>query len=168
MKKLLGMILVLLALNSSAAQTLESVEISGNDGGRLNGDKWESSELVGKVHVVFYVDPDEKETNEHVGQALKNEKFSRDVYQSWAIINMAATWLPNFALESALKKKQKTYPDTVYVKDLNKVLVKKWQMEDDASNVLVFNKQGELIYKISGKASDEQIKELLSLVKANL
>lgn len=168
MKKLLALTLIFLSIGSFAGEMLKKVEISGKDGGRLNGEKWESSELTGKVNVVFYVDPDEKETNEHVGQALKDEKFSRAVYQSWAIINMAATWLPNFALESALKKKQEIYPDTVYVKDLNKVLVKEWQIPDDASNVLLFNKQGELIFKISGKANDEQVKELLSLVKANL
>lgn len=168
MRKLLGLAIMALAFNVHAGESLKKVEISSKDGGRLNGEKWDSSELVGKVHVVFYVDPDEKEVNEHVGQALKAEKFPRENYQSWAIINMAATWLPNFALESALKKKQEIYPDTIYVKDLNKALVKEWGIKDDASNVLLFNKQGELIYKIEDKANEDQVNELLNLVKANL
>ncbi|OIQ17951.1 MAG: transcriptional regulator [Bacteriovorax sp. MedPE-SWde] len=150
------------------AEMLTAVELKGDDGGRLDGKSWSSSEIKEKVYVLFYVDPDEKELNEHVGQALKKEKFPLTKYSSIAVINMAATWLPNFALESALEKKQKMYPDTLYVKDFKKVLVEKWSMKDDSSNVLLFNKKGELIYRIAGKAKDEQVKQLIKLVRTNL
>lgn len=168
MKKIILLALTLTCMSISAQEKLKATEISGDKGGRLDGKAWSSEELTGKVHVLFYVDPDEKDTNEHVGQALKKENFSREVYQSWAIINMAATWLPNFALESALEKKQKMYPDTVYVKDFSKTLVKEWDLKDDASNVVLFNKNGEVLFKFHGKATDEQIAKLLELVKANL
>lgn len=165
-KKLLALMLV---LNFAvASEVLPTVELKGDNGGRLNGKSWSSSEIQGKVFVLFYVDPDEKDMNEHVGQALKKANFSRDVYSSIAVINMAATWLPNFALESALKKKQETYPDTVYVKDLDKVLVKKWNLKDDSSNILVFNKNGQMVYKVSGKASQKQLDEVLAKVRENL
>ena len=76
-----------------------------------------SVELQGKVDVVFYVDPDEKDTNNEASDALDREKFPSDKFQSVGIINMAATWLPNFAISSALKDKQKRYPETIYVRD---------------------------------------------------
>lgn len=68
--------------------------LSGEDGGKLNGSVWQSNMLKNKVHVLFYVDPDEKNTNNHVSEALKKEQFDRSVYGSVALINMAATWLP--------------------------------------------------------------------------
>ena len=69
------------------------------------------------------VDPDESDLNNHVSEALKAEKFPLEKYGSIAIINMAATWLPNFALNMKLKSKQENYKNTVYVKDLQKILV---------------------------------------------
>ena len=84
-----------------------TVVLEGKQGGRLDGTAWSSTEMRGKVHVLFYVDPDFKDLNNDASEALKGEEFPRDHFQSVAIINMAATWLPNFAISSALKKKQK-------------------------------------------------------------
>lgn len=165
--KLMALLLVI-NFNIYAQEKLPQIELKGEDGGRLDGKLWSSAEIKEKVIVLFYVDPDEKDMNETLSQALKKEAFPLSNYASIAIINMAATWLPNFALESALKKKQKMYPNTTYVKDLNKVLVKKWNMKDDSSNILLFNKTGELIFKISGKAKTTEIEKLISLIKTNL
>lgn len=147
---------------------LSPVTLEKELGGKLDGTAWSSDSLRNKVHVLFYVDPDEKELNEHVGERLKKENFDRKNYASIAVINMDATWLPNFALESALKKKQEKYPDTLYVKDLKKVLVSKWELKDDSSNVLLFDKSGKLIFKIEGKASNDQLESLVKLIKENL
>ena len=38
--------------------------------------------------------------------ALKAEKFHRGKYGSVGVGNLAATWMPNFAINIALKKKQ--------------------------------------------------------------
>ncbi|AYF45028.1 MULTISPECIES: YtfJ family protein [unclassified Halobacteriovorax] len=169
MKKL---ILGALLLSSVASFAIRPpvVEISGDNGGRLNGNAWSSKELKGKVHVLFYVDPDEKDLNNHASEALAAEKFDLKKYASVAVINMDATWLPNSILEGALEDKQKKYPNTLYVKDLEKVVVKKWDgiVKDDDSNIIVFDKAGNIIYKINGKASDKQVKEMISLIKNNL
>ena len=43
------------------------VVLKGDLGGRLDGTQWSSEELVSeKVIVLFYVDPDESELNNHV------------------------------------------------------------------------------------------------------
>ena len=81
--------------------------------------------MIGKVSVIFYVDPDEKDLNNEAGDDLKTEKFPLDKFQSIGIINMKATWLPNYAISSALKKKQKQYPTTAYVRDYEKTLIEK-------------------------------------------
>ena len=118
------------------------VELKEKPGGRLDGTPWSSEELQGKVHVLFYVDPDEKDTNNEASEAPDREDFPSDKFQSVGIINMAATWLPNFAISSALKDKQKRYPETIYIRDYRKVLVNTWKIADASSDVLAFDKKG--------------------------
>ncbi len=138
-------------------------------GGRLDGTQWSSEELVsGKVIVLFYVDPDESELNNHVSEALKAENYPREKYGSIGMANMAATWLPNFAINMKLKSKQEQYKKTVYVKDLDKTLVKKWGLSDDNSDVVVFDKDGSVLYSVDGKFTDAQVKEIVKVVRDNL
>ena len=145
------------------------IVLEGDLGGRLDGTPWKSGELVsGKVIVLFYVDPDESDLNNHVSDALKAENFPLDKYGSVGVANMAATWLPNFAINIKLKSKQEKHKSTVYVKDLEKILVKKWGLNDDDSDVMLFGKDGRVLYSYDGKFSDAQVKEIVQAVKDNL
>ena len=146
----------------------KEVELKGDLGGRLDGSPWSSKELTGKVHVIFYVDPDEKDLNNDTSEALRLEKFPRDQFQSYAIINMDATWLPNLVISSAVEEKQEKYPTTIYVRDYDKILVKEWQLADDNSDVLAFDKNGRLIFMKAGKLTQQDIKELIGLIRKNL
>ena len=170
-----GLIFVLAVfLLNQAAQAIEMgeipprVELMEKLGGRLDGTPWSSEELRGKVHVLFYVDPDEKDTNNDASEALDTEKFPSDKFQSVGIINMAATWLPNFVISSSLKDKQKRYPRTIYVRDYKKVLVNAWKIADDSSNVLAFDKQGKLIFRKDGKLTAEEIQTLIKVIRNHL
>jgi YtfJ family uncharacterized protein len=149
-------------------ETPPTVELREKLGGRLDGKPWSSEELRGKVHVLFYVDPDEKDTNNDASEALDKEKLPSDKYQSVGIINMAATWLPNFAISSSLKDKQKRYPRTIYVRDDKKVLVNAWKIADDSSNVLAFDKQGKLIFRKDGKLTTDEIQRLIKAIRDHL
>jgi len=161
-------------LANQTAQAIEigeippKVELREKLGGRLDGKPWSSEELQGKVHVLFYVDPDEKDTNNPATEALDKEKFPSDKFQSWAIINMAATWMPNFAISSALEEKQKRYPKAIYVRDYKKALVQSWKIADDSSNVLAFDKKGKLIFRKDGKLNAEEIQKLIKTIHDNL
>jgi YtfJ family uncharacterized protein len=170
-----GLIVVLGAfLIHQAAHAIEigqippRVELKKKLGGRLDGTPWSSDELRGKVHVLFYVDPDERDTNNDASEALLKEKFPGEKFQSFAIINMAASWLPNFAISSSLKDKQKRYPRTIYVRDYNKVLVNAWKIADDSSNVLAFDQQGKLIFRKDGKLGTEEIQKLIKAIRDHL
>jgi len=145
-----------------------SVTIEGENGGKLDGSAWHSSMLKGKVYTVFYVDPDERDLNNPLADALKARKFDRKKVNSVAIINLAATWIPNMVLESLLKKKQKKFPDTIYVKDKKKVLVDKWALADDNSDILIFDQKGKLIYKKFGQVSEVEIKDVIKLIEKHL
>ena len=132
------------------------------------GTAWKSSELTGKVHAVFYVDPDEQKLNEHVEKALKQEKFPLDRYDSVAIVNMAATWIPNFLIAKRLKKKQEEHGHTTFVKDQGKALVRAWGLQDNSYNVVVFDKSGNVAWSKGGKLSDTDVSDLITTIRRNL
>ncbi len=162
----------LMAFNLSAVTVGEvpsSVVIDGDNGGMVqDGSAWNSSTVSDKVYVMFYVDPDEKDTNNEFSATLKEKKYDRSNYGSLAVINLAATWKPNFIIESILKDKQEEFPDTIYVKDKNSVLVNEWKIDDDASNILIFSKNGEVLFYKSGKMSEEDISSALQIIEDNL
>jgi YtfJ family uncharacterized protein len=176
MKYLYPMVLMVAVvfLLTPAAQALNPgetpprVELKEKLGGRLDGRPWSSDELLGKIHVIFYVDPDEKDTNNPASEALNKENFPTEKFQSFGIINMAATWLPNFAINSSLEEKQKRYPKTIYVRDFKKVLVQAWKIADDSSDVLAFDKKGKVIFHKDGKLNAEEIQKLIKAIKDNL
>lgn len=167
------MIFLLSALPLSAELPLGKIPpkilLEGDLGGRLDGTAWNSEELIsGKVMVLFYVDPDEADLNNHVSDALKAENFPLDKYGSVAVGNMDATWMPNFAINIILKNKQEKHKSTIYIKDLKKTFVKKWGLSDDDSDIMLFGKDGKVLFSYDGKFSDAQVKEIIQAVKDNL
>jgi len=173
MKLKLTLVALLATLNLSAlsiGKVQKEVVISGDNGGMVaDGSKWDSKSIKDKVYVMFYVDPDEKDVNEHFSQALKKKEYrKKGAFGSIAIINLAATWKPNFIIEKILKGKQKEFPTTLYVKDKNSILVKEWKVADDASDILIFDKTGKLLFYKSGKMEDADIQKAFKLIEANL
>jgi len=170
MKKIILCLLVLSVYTMAIdlGKVPPAVTIEGTNGAQIDGSPWHSSMLKGKIYTVFYVDPDEKELNQALAAALKKRNFDRKKVNSVAIINLAATWIPNAILETMLEKKQKEFPQTLYVKDKKKVLVKKWHLADDNSDILIFDKSGKLIYKKFGKVSFTEIKKVIKLIEKHL
>lgn len=176
MKKVtLFLLFFILSINNFAQKgevdpsKLPALTLSGKDGGRLDGKDWSTAEIKGKVTSLFYVDPDEADMNKAATEALNTESFDNDKFQSIAIVNMAAApWKPNAVIEYMLKGKQKKFPRALFLKDFNKVLMNKWQLKDHSSNVLIFNKNEELIFKVMGKLSADHIIEMISIIKKNL
>jgi len=171
LKLLLTALLASLSLNAATiGEKPTTAIIEGDNGGLvLDGSAWSSETLKDSVYVMFYVDPDEKDVNEHYSVALKTKHYrEKGKFQSVAIINLAATWKPNFVIEKVLKTKQEEFPKTLYVKDRNSVLVKEWGLEDDASNILIFDKTGKLLFYKSGKMQEEDMKKSFKIIEANL
>ncbi len=142
----------------------KAITLSEKAGGRVDGTAWSSAELVGKVWVLVYADPDESDLNDAATEALKAKDYPDDVYGSMAVINMAATWKPNFAINMILKGKQKKYPDTIYVRDMDKKLVAEWGLADDSNDILVFGPDGKVLFAQDGQLGPDAIKEMLNAI----
>ncbi|MEY8218129.1 MAG: YtfJ family protein [SAR324 cluster bacterium] len=48
------------------------------------------------------------------------------------------------------------------------MLVKKWGLNDDDSDVMLFGKDGKVLYSVDGKFTDTQVKEIVKTVWDNL
>ncbi len=170
MKKML-LLPLLFSLSLSAielGQTLPSITLDGDKGGRVAGGDWKSSELKGKVHLVFYVDPDESDLNDALSDAVKAAEPDRDKFASVAIINMAATWKPNFAIQSVLEGKQEKFPHTTYVKDMDKHIIEAWKIADDNNDIILLDKSGKVIYMHEGEVDAAGIKKVIKLIQENM
>jgi predicted transcriptional regulator len=168
----IALVALAITLNLSAftlGEVQKEVIISGDNGGLASdGSAWDSKSIKDKVYVMFYVDPDEKDTNEHFTKALKAKQYNIQNYGSIAIVNLAATWKPNFVIEKILKSKQEEFPNTIYVKDKASVLVNEWGLPNDASNVLLFDKDGKLLFVKSGAMSDDDMKKIFTLIESHI
>src|SRR5690606_27897574 len=82
------------------------VELKGDLGGRIDGSPWTSEMLKDKVWGFFYVDPDHRDLNEHLKEALDKAQFAKEKYGSVAVINMDASWLPNAIIASSIESNQ--------------------------------------------------------------
>ena len=147
----------------------QTVDLKDKNGGLVkDGAAWSSASVKGAVYMIVYVDPDEKDLNEELTQSLKKENFDHEKFRSVAIINMKATWKPNAIISSMLESKQKEFPDTIYVKDYEGVLVKEWGLTDDNYDVVLFDQTGRVLYRKDGKLDGKEIASFISLIKEHL
>jgi len=148
----------------SVGGTAPVVKLDGKSGGRVDGTPWSSDEIKNKPHLIMYIDPDEKDINEPMQEALKKQEYGPERLTSVAIMNLGATWKPNAVINAVLKQKQKEFPNTVYVRDLDKALVKEWGLLDDSYDVMLFNREGKILFYKDGKLSDSEIQNLIKLI----
>ena len=140
---------------AQVGEVLPHLVLEGQEGGLVDGRAFDSQILSSKTYLVIYSDPDKKDLNDEFFHKVKKAHFDRSRYGSIAIVNMQATWLPSFLLQAILKKKQKAYPDTIYVKDKKKVLVKKWGLADNDQVVMIVQK-GKVLFVKNGKLSPKE------------
>lgn len=157
-----------LASELKVGEQASSVTMEGDQGARIDGKAWASVDMKGHVTSFFYVDPDERESNEPLEAAYKKEQLPLEQHKSVAVINMAATWIPNAILTGMLEKKQKDFPQTVYVKDFKKTLVSAWQLSDDNINLVVFDKDGKVLILHKGPVPESKIPEIMKTIRAAL
>ncbi len=132
----------------------------------VSGGDWELDK--DKVQVIFYVDPDEKNINDDFSQALKASSLDKSKFNVTVIVNLKATWIPKFVILPDLKKEQKKEPEVVFVVDREKDLVKEWDLKDEKSSVLVFDKGGKLVYEFVGKLGKKENIRVLDLIGSKL
>ncbi|MBP6219432.1 MAG: hypothetical protein KA436_12685 [Oligoflexales bacterium] len=145
------------------------IVLEGKSGSRVDTQgPWTSSSLKGKIHVLFYVAPSMKDLNKEASEAIKLEAFPTEQFGSVAVINMAASSWPNWLLSKKLQQSQKEFPRTIYVEDRTRELARVWKLEDDSNDILVFDKEGRVIFSHDGKLSTEGVQNLVKLIRSQI
>ena len=144
------------------------LRLEGETGGLLDDSAWSSASLIGRVHLLMYVDPDESKLNARVEEMLAAQKYDPSQVGSVGVVNMAATWKPGFAIDMILKSKQEKFPNTIYVRDKAKVFVKQWGLTDDSYHVVALGREGQVLFSAGGKLSDSQVTTLIEAIDGEI
>lgn len=150
------------------SDSLPIISLSGKNGGLISGESWQSNSLVDKVSVVFYASPDMGDVNKYFYEALIRENFSLQKARAVAIINVAAVWYPKIFVHQFIKYYQNKYPNTTYVIDNNKIICNLWNVDDHSNDVLIFNRNGKLIYYHNGQLNDIEIADAIKLIRDSI
>ncbi len=87
----------------NVGEVLPLVVLDKDNGGDSKDNAWHSKNLQGKVHILLYMDPDKREESMPFLDTLNAEKYDKKKYSTVAIVNLAATWMPDAILESLLE-----------------------------------------------------------------
>ncbi len=151
-------------------QILQQIILERDNGSYANGKRWDSSILQGKITLLVYFDPDERDKGKIFMPTL--EAFEEDLdfsqFQTILIVNLKATLIPGFLIKTVIKGQAKDHTKRNYVFDNNSVLVKSWKLTDNEYNTLVIDEVSRVIYSHSGEWEDGEILILNSLIRSHV
>jgi predicted transcriptional regulator len=70
-----------------------------------------------KVLLIQYTDPDVKDINDKLSDAVKAKKFDEKLYKGIGIANCKDTWIPNAGIRMKARQKEKQYAGSVIMLD---------------------------------------------------
>ena len=125
-----------------------------------------SPELKGRVLYFNYSDPDSKDMNKHVDDALKSDAGldRKKGYVGLGIANMKASLWPDFAIARVIKSKQQETGATILLDD-NYIILNSWGLKNKVSNVVVLDKERICRYIYKGKLPTAEIGKLINIIK---
>jgi uncharacterized protein len=123
-----------------------------------SNDKPRSLPFLGeKIITIFYTDPDAKDVNDPLSDALKAKNFSKDKYAGVGVANCKDSWVPNSAVRMKARQKEKQFPGSIILLDENKAFSTAWGLGDcnDAGVVIVVGKDKKIKFIKAIKKQDE-------------
>jgi len=165
-----------LAHNIKLDQPVPSVEVSeyGEVLLKSNGyefQAWSSEQMLGKVRVIQAIAgrSSAKKMNSKMMSAITESKFPEMLYQTTSIINQDdAIWGTGNFVRSSTVDSKKDFPWSSIVLDKKGAVAKAWGLEKESSAILVQNREGKVLFVKEGTLSDDEINQVLSLIKQSL
>lgn len=143
------------------------VRIESDEGGRINGESWALSDSFGKMRLMLYVSPNQQEEVQPLLYRLDSLRIDPNSIEVVFAVNTDAAWIPNFIIENRVKDKAADDTTKTYVLDKNRIIEKYWDLECDAPNILVFNKNCELLFHHYGEIDEAVIQKSLQFITIN-
>lgn len=120
-----GIASLAVAQNATVGKLVSNVKIS-NTSNKVSA----IPSLGEKVIVIFYTDPDVKDVNDPLSDAIKAKKFPQDKYAGIGIANCKATWIPNGAIRLKSRQKEQQFPGSVVLLDESEKVKEAWLLGD--------------------------------------
>lgn len=127
---------------------------------------FDSQEFQGRVISIFYNDPDKKNWNKHVEDALLKDDGPdrKNNYKGLCITNLKASKLPNLIIKRVIKSTQETTGSLILL-DLDYSIIKAWGLKNYSSDIVVLDKGRICRYVYNGKLPPEEVEKLISIIK---
>lgn len=173
MKKAVVMMLLTLAWTASAAVAAElkvgdkapDFKLKDATGKEYSLDH---PQFKGKVLYIAYIDPDEKDMNNHVEDALKKERDSGGLdktrYEGFGFANLKASNLPNFIIKAIIKSKQEK-TGAIALLDYDYTILNLWGLKNDSYDGVVLDKERICRYVYNGKLPPEELAKMIQIIK---
>ncbi|MEI7830295.1 MAG: YtfJ family protein [Prolixibacteraceae bacterium] len=126
-----------------------------------------------KVLLIQYTDPDVKDINDKLSEAVKAKKFDEKLYQGIGIANCKETWIPNAGIRMKARQKEKQFVGSVIMLDENRVLPTALGLGNcnEAGVILIVGKDKVIKYMKKITSEEESIKvtaEVVGLLEAEI
>lgn len=132
-----------------------------------NNDPKEIPFLGEKVLLLQYTDPDVKDINDKLSEAVKAKKFDQNKYQGIGIANCKDTWIPNAGIRMKARQKEKQFAGSIVMLDEDHVLPKALGLGDCNSIgvLLIVGKDSVIRYMKRVKSEEESLAAVPEVVK---
>lgn len=135
----------------------------------INERIWQANQLKGKVRVLQHIAgrSSVKEKNQPLMEAIKDQHFNGMYYQTTNIVNADdAIFGTSAFVSSSVENAKKENPHSQIVLDNQSAVKNAWQLKEKESLILVLDKNGKVKFIHEGKLSQQQITEVLNLVRS--
>ncbi|MGO2509707.1 MAG: YtfJ family protein [Vibrio hibernica] len=132
---------------------------------------WTTEQMLGKVRVIQAIAgrSSAKSMNAPLMEAITNEHFPEDDYQTTTIVNQNdSIWGTGSFVKSSAEDGKQDFPWSSMVLDSDGAVSKAWQLDESTSTIIVQNKMGQVLYSKQGKLTDQDIQQVLQLIKKSL
>jgi predicted transcriptional regulator len=118
-----------------------------------------------KVVMIVYTDPDVKDVNDPLSNAIKAKNYAKDKYQGIGIANCKDTWIPNAGIRFKARQKEQQFPGSVILLDEKLLLSKTWGFGDcnESGVVIIIGKDSKIKYLKSVKTPEDS-KAIIAVV----
>ncbi|AXT69764.1 YtfJ family protein [Vibrio parahaemolyticus] len=132
---------------------------------------WAAQNMLGKVRVIQAIAgrSSAKEMNAPLMSAITAAKFPQESYQTTTIINQDdAIWGTGSFVKSSAQDSKKEFPWSSMVLDENGLVAKAWGLEQESSAIIVQDKQGKVLFSKEGPLEQNEITQVIELIKQNI
>lgn len=146
----------------------EGGELLLNSEDEIHYQKWNSTQLAGKVRIIQYIAgrKSAKKKNSLLIKAVEAANFPQDRFQPTTIVNTDdAIFGTDYFVVGKIEKNKRRYPWAQFVIDGNRQGRVAWHLQEQSSTILVLNKTGQIQWAKDGSLTPEEVDHVIALAQ---